>query len=414
MRCNEPWQFILIIARKGFVDTAPIPDTVPCISISEDTGTIQHLLTYTDREDDTVRYTITSVVFTQSASEYPVAVPVYSVEINDSVLCVTPPTGISGNITINLTLIETGTPAALGIPLSATSQVTVYILLKNHNPILVEEFNTRIKQYTVYIDEIGSTTQHNFTFYSYDKDKGDELIFKYKNCSYCDMITREQTPSNGNKVPTEYRNTSSKSIVEYSPTKGYYGSDEIGVVAEDNNGAYSGLLFVSLSICDRPCLNGGICKGPESDPNCSKIIRPEDFTVEYSCECTEAWSMRRCDIPHVCYSQPCPFNTSCIAKDNGEFECICQPEWPCYMYPHTDPQNTWIIAAITISCVLILILIAVLFILFFAKFRQSKPKRIVSLEISIEELREIQLERFTGDEVYCNTIESPLEQSTPL
>ena len=50
----------------------------------------------------------------------------------------------------------------------------------NHNPILIVPPNdTQSIQYdTVYVDKVNVTTQYNFSFYSYDRDKGDRVIFK--------------------------------------------------------------------------------------------------------------------------------------------------------------------------------------------------------------------------------------------
>ena len=91
------------------MNTPPIPDSIPCIAITEGTGTIQHLLTYTDAQNDTVEYNITSVVFIQNTNEYMYnTTPTVNVSIVAGVLYVTPPDGISGNLTVNYTLTETG------------------------------------------------------------------------------------------------------------------------------------------------------------------------------------------------------------------------------------------------------------------------------------------------------------------
>ena len=86
-----------------------MPDEIPCISITESTGTIQHQLTYTDSENDFVHYNLISVTLTQSLSQYYVHVNTpYNVSINDSWLYVTPPAGVSGNLTICYNLTEIG------------------------------------------------------------------------------------------------------------------------------------------------------------------------------------------------------------------------------------------------------------------------------------------------------------------
>ena len=85
-------------------------------------------------------------------------------------------------------------------------------------------------------------------------------INRYQNCSHCNITTREHTPYNGSDLPTLYRNSSSLSILTYSPKLGFYGADKLEVVAEDNQEAYSSVITVSISVRYRPCLNGGVCK----------------------------------------------------------------------------------------------------------------------------------------------------------
>ena len=98
------------------MDTPPIPDAVPCIAISEDSGTIQHTLSYTDAQDDTVAYSITSVVFTQADSEYLSDVPPsLDVVIKDSVLYISPCSGCFGNVTIQYKITETGKSVGLSM-----------------------------------------------------------------------------------------------------------------------------------------------------------------------------------------------------------------------------------------------------------------------------------------------------------
>lgn len=94
-----------------FDDTPPVPDSVPCISIGEGSGTIQHVITFTDSESDSVEINIESVTFIQSSSEYATgedATSLLNAGINGSVFYFTPCKGCYGNLTIQYSLTETG------------------------------------------------------------------------------------------------------------------------------------------------------------------------------------------------------------------------------------------------------------------------------------------------------------------
>ena len=92
------------------MDTPPIPDSIPCISIDQGSGTIQHTLTHTDAQNDSVDYTITSTVFIQNAFEFYLvdALSEFSAVVNGSVLYITPCSGCIGNATIKYQISETG------------------------------------------------------------------------------------------------------------------------------------------------------------------------------------------------------------------------------------------------------------------------------------------------------------------
>ena len=66
--------------------------------------------------------------------------------------------------------------------------------------------------------------------------------------------------------------------------------------------------------------------------------------------------MRRCDTINQCYQQPCPYNTTCNVTEDGGFECICLPEWPCSQLP--QPLSGGEIAAIVISLLILIAIIA--------------------------------------------------------
>lgn len=73
-----------------------------------------------------------------------------------------------------------GVPALIGSPLSANSSITVIVEHINHNPILILTPNhTQSIQYnTVYVDKVNVTTEYEFSFYGYDRDKEDRIMFR--------------------------------------------------------------------------------------------------------------------------------------------------------------------------------------------------------------------------------------------
>ncbi|KAI6660256.1 hypothetical protein LOD99_10426 [Oopsacas minuta] len=390
-RCNKPWQFILILADSEFVDTSPVPDTVPCISISGDSGTIEHVLSYTDAQNDPVAYDLTSVVFTQANSQNLVDVPsTLDVAIVNGVLSVTPCTGCFGNATIQYDITETGTPALLGSPLSASNEITVEILAVNNPPIILLN-NTFEDIITLYREENDSIASIDITVDSYDIDEDDLVRFSYLNCTYCELIVSEINPSDNPNIPSEYVPSSSTVSLYYTAYSDYYGPDRMGVVAEDISGAYSLAHIFSLYIRYKPCLNNATCIGPAVDPECNTLLTPDDFTEAYSCNCTPAWMSRRCNTANPCYAQPCPFNTTCNVTDDGRFQCICQPEWPCFRY---NSISGGAIAAIVISILIVILIIAAVALVvgIYLKKKQMKVHLIVNPKACAKQGEEFEIE----------------------
>ncbi|KAI6655616.1 hypothetical protein LOD99_2114 [Oopsacas minuta] len=356
-RCNKPWQFILVVGSATFDDTPPIPDQVPCISIGEGSVTIQHLITYTDIEHDTVNISLTSVTFTRASSEYSLAedgTSLLNAEINGNIFYFTPCSGCYGNLSVQYSLTETGTPSLLGTPLYADNEFLIEILSVNENPKLMIDQENVNSLITLYRTDNTSVVTLQLTGYSYDVDDGDYVYFRYLNCSYCKLVVSEISPSSNPNISAQYTTSSRNFSLNYTALAYYYGTDQFGIVSLDRFGAFSLAYIIVISIRFKPCLNDATCKGPNNDPDCSKIIEIEDFSSEYSCECTEEWALRRCDKPNLCLSQPCHYNATCQIKENGDYECLCEPGWRCSQI--LTPGE---ISAVVLSIVIILLIIAV-------------------------------------------------------
>ncbi|XP_070572595.1 uncharacterized protein [Ptychodera flava] len=120
------------------------------------------------------------------------------------------------------------------------------------------------------------------------------------------------------------------SHIRYVPNEFYFGDDEFKIVAEDQVGARSEILVVTIHIMENKCING-YCIGPESDPDCEGSVRSQGFHQGgYSCNCTAGFVGEHCDIDFdECSSNPCPSNYTCIDQING-YNCLCtNAKWPC-------------------------------------------------------------------------------------
>ena len=62
-------------------------------------------------------------------------------------------------------------------------------------------------------------------------------------------------------------------------------------------------------------------------------------------------------------------------RENGEFECICLKGWKCSLHPDTRILDPWIVAAITISGVVFLLLVAMFIVLLYINLRITKTDR---------------------------------------
>ena len=85
-------------------------------------------------------------------------------------------------------------------------------------------------------------------------------ILRYMNCSHCELVMADVSPSTLSVVPTQYVDSSRSFTLNYTADTSYYGTDKFGIVALDGSGAFSLAYILSISIKFRHCLNDAICK----------------------------------------------------------------------------------------------------------------------------------------------------------
>ncbi|XP_078681179.1 uncharacterized protein LOC144916069 [Branchiostoma floridae x Branchiostoma belcheri] len=137
----------------------------------------------------------------------------------------------------------------------------------------------------------------------------------------------------------------------YIPDTNFYGHDQVRVYAHDQSGKRSNALTVDLFVLENRCMNGGLCAGPDHDPNCTDIQRSVSFSG-YECECREGYYGTYCESDFdECSSNPCPQNYTCVDLPN-DFLCDCgSPSWPCA----SQSMPPWQIALITLLCLVVIL-----------------------------------------------------------
>ncbi|XP_019632640.1 PREDICTED: uncharacterized protein LOC109476195 [Branchiostoma belcheri] len=115
----------------------------------------------------------------------------------------------------------------------------------------------------------------------------------------------------------------------YVPDMTFYGHDQVRVYAHDQSGKRSDVLTFNIFVLENRCMNGGLCTGPDHDPNCTDVQRSVSFNG-YECACLDGYYGRYCEGDFdECSSNPCPQNYTCVDLPN-DFLCDCgSPAWPC-------------------------------------------------------------------------------------
>ncbi|XP_070572851.1 uncharacterized protein [Ptychodera flava] len=119
------------------------------------------------------------------------------------------------------------------------------------------------------------------------------------------------------------------SAVRYMPPVEYIGEDSFKINAVDQEGAHSEVATISVYVLANPCLNGGSCRGPQSDPDCLSKERSNGFDG-YSCICPPGFTGEFCgSTTNKCQPNPCPYNFTCVDMVDAH-SCHCENiDWPC-------------------------------------------------------------------------------------
>ncbi|KAI0215915.1 hypothetical protein LSAT2_032050 [Lamellibrachia satsuma] len=159
-------------------------------------------------------------------------------------------------------------------------------------------------------------------------------------------------------------------MFKYRPFEGYFGEDVIKMTAEDGTG-YD-LFTIKVYVLKNPCMNQGVCEGPETDPNCTSTNRTTGFDG-YRCDCPRGYSGDYCETDiDECLSSPCSANYSCVNRVGG-YECFCDPKWPCHV---TAPLLAlWHIVMISAGGGLFLVFLTLVAAWVFCKKLSTKSNR---------------------------------------
>ncbi|XP_070573760.1 uncharacterized protein [Ptychodera flava] len=141
--------------------------------------------------------------------------------------------------------------------------------------------------------------------------------------------------------------------VRYVPQVEYIGEDSFKINAVDQEGAHSEVAVVSVYVLANPCLNGGSCRGPQSDPDCLSKERSNGFDG-YSCICQHGFIGEFCETKsNKCQPNPCPYNFTCVDMFDAH-SCHCEnKDWPCGEI--TSASYTAIIVSICGGAVLVIL-----------------------------------------------------------
>ncbi|CAH1259269.1 FAT1 [Branchiostoma lanceolatum] len=174
----------------------------------------------------------------------------------------------------------------------------------------------------------------------------------------------------------------------YIPDINFYGHDQVRVYAHDHSGKRSEVLTFDFFVLENRCMNGGLCTGPDHDPNCTDIQRSVSFSG-YECACPDGYDGRYCvsDL-NECSSNPCPANYTCVDLAN-DFLCDCgSSDWPC----GSQTMQPWQIALITLLCLGVTILVVACVMCKASKNSNRKIEPLPAPEDGIE-LHKIRKER---------------------
>ncbi|XP_035698700.1 uncharacterized protein LOC118431565 [Branchiostoma floridae] len=408
-------QFSVVIINGTFQNGPPVLLSPLRMSMGEDEGTLTAQLVAKDPEDD-------DLVFRLNEQQHDTGDMVYLDE--RGTLRYKPALDFSGSREIPITISESRDD---GNPLLSTS-LTIVIDVRDENdtpqPFVVHEGEEKLQGSGILHLTVEENHPENVDFEelkfmvgAYDVDAEDavtlriqspsngkievskhlkNVTFKEPNCSMSVEAKRKEWADAFKKSwagpaipypcgivlphPPDLLNWV-LAAVTYIPDQHFFGEDTVKFYAGDASGARSKLVTVVIQVRQKPCLNGGRCVGPESDPDCQHQSRSDGFH-DFTCNCPVGFEGRHCEInPNDCMRMldPCPKNYTCIDQVNG-YVCHCEPGWPC------NGLTLGEIVGITAGCLVALIILIVILKLLIQKHkgtfkvRQSPEESQVELE----------------------------------
>ena len=85
--------------------------------------------------------------------------------------------------------------------------------------------------------------------------------------------------------------------VTYQPNEiDFTGSDVIQIFVRDSFSTLSEQLTVNVTVLPSWCVNGGVCAGSSTDPDCSDIESRRNTPESYSCSCPSGYGGQYCGV----------------------------------------------------------------------------------------------------------------------
>ncbi|XP_070573736.1 uncharacterized protein [Ptychodera flava] len=374
---SGPNQFTL--ARVGpFANSPPRITSASNLWMWEDGGTLKYRLTYTDDDGDNVTFTVAPNAL-DTDEEAKVS--------KEGDFRYTPCLDCYGPHDITVTAVEERYDDFEA--LSTTKVLRVDVRGQNDNPDLVISVDHKnvlnSGDYDMMLTiEQRSTDDHSYrgleaVVGAFDPDTGDALTLLFDpprhgqlehktqhrqirfidaDCSDLANVTENHLTIDTPETPfvvypcglvTPHRRDRLAWVfaaVRYMPPVEYIGEDSFKINAVDQEGAHSEVATISVHVLANPCLNGGSCRGPQSDPDCLSKERTNGFDG-YSCRCPPGFIGEFCQTKtNKCQPNPCPYNFTCIDMVDAH-SCHCEhTDWPCSEQASDSTSYTAFIASI--------------------------------------------------------------------
>nr|XP_006820036.1 PREDICTED: uncharacterized protein LOC102804939 [Saccoglossus kowalevskii] len=385
-----PTHFMLAQVKKDFGNSAPIVTSRLTVMIPEDGGTMMYPITAVDPDNDDIVFQLTE----NNSTTYGKCNMT-----SQGLLMYRPCLDCFGTDSVEFTVIEHRDDMI--DPLHTTDVLEIHVIEQNDNPdlfvavegsnilntyeydisVTVEERNPNNTAYEDFIAQVGAydpdTNDYLTLTFDYPThgllvidDEIHEFSFVPQNCSM--FLIEEVT-----HIPKTFQNKGTVipypcdlmlpheidryawvvTRIRYIPKEHYYGQDQFQINSADSDGAVSRVAKIIVHVLENRCVNGGICKGPAEDPDCSSPRRSEGFD-DYTCYCPPGYTGDYCGVEiNECLSNPCADNFTCYDKVYG-YICQCDNmNWPCA--PQMESRKLYLMAVLLSILLLLLVLLSI-------------------------------------------------------